>query len=266
MPILRTKPRICQLNLNNPLTKGLVFCVPCDEGGGAPRDMVSKQLGVLSAFGTDPTWQQAGRAGYSLSNTARGGFQDSQYQFPNNPAFEVSTNFTVSALAYQSSFAAGTNSLIGVDNNFGFGYSNFSGEGDNWFSVKYFDGSGNVLRRGVSGSPSANVWRNYAFTVVNNSPANIYYDGIAQSTGTNSGTGTRATTGILRFGGYQDRVNNWGDKIDIMCIWNRVLTQAELLSFTRDPYQIFQQPKSMFGNTVSVVSGFLSRLTLMGAG
>lgn len=240
MRFLRFKPRIAKLDLNNPLTKGLVFCVPLDEGGGNPRDIVNNQYSTLNSNNTNPAWNSSGRAGNSVSNTARaGGFSDGQYNFANNPAFEVGVNFTVSVLAYQSSFAAGINGLIGVDKNFGFSYSNFQGEGNDWFSCKYWDAGGTIRRMGVAGAPSTGVWRNYAFTVVNSLPANIYYDGIAQSTSTGTGSQARDTTGILRFGGYGDLLNNWGSQIDVMWIWNRVLTQAELLSITRDPYQVF---------------------------
>jgi hypothetical protein len=261
MNFLRTKPRIAELDLANPLTQGLVFCVPLNEGGGGPRDIISKQYATVSGPNTAPSWTM-GKTGPAITNLQRASSNpDAHYVFANNPSFEVGTNFTFAALAYQATFANHPNTLIEVANNFDFSYNFFDGQGNDWFSVQYWDGSGNIQRLGVSGSPSTNVWRMYAFTVKNSLPANIYYDGVVQGASTGSASGTRSTTGALILGGTSANTFNWGDKIAIECIWNRVLSPAEILSFSRDPYQLFKKPVSLWGKALAGGTLFTQTLT-----
>lgn len=259
MAYTRLKLRMCRLDPANGLARGVTFCAPFFEGGGNPLDLVSGVTSSVAGIGgTAPAWQQD-LYGQSSFFSNPGASNQKWYSFANTPGFALSGSFTFAVRA--KSLAWTNNTLFRSATYLDLTYNNFQGQGNNWISCQYYDGSGNVKRVGITSLPSTGVWHTYLITVVANVPTDFYVDDVKQSASTNSTTGVRAATGAMELGGggAANGSNNQTDlsgSIDLFVMWNRVLTPGEIYSFARDPHQIFAVSRPWRGN--SITASFLA--------
>jgi len=253
-----------RLDYGAALARGIVWCVPYSEGAGNPTEVTAGKTSTSS--GTLPWMYEKSGPAVKYVNPGTPTFMIGS-TFANHPNFSIASPMTIGFICTPTSWT-GSNVLCSNSGNFDLTYNNFHGQGNDWFSCEYWDGAGNVQRRGLASAslPTAGLQHSIVATISGTTPQAIYFDGISQSTSTNSGSSTRVTTNTLNIGnsggGNQDAFNG---PISLFVLWNRALTATEIAQWHRNPWQIFA-PRQTYFNAVNTFSSTITAATATMAG
>jgi Concanavalin A-like lectin/glucanases superfamily len=221
-----------QVDLTNPLSRGLVQCWLFNEGGGPLFSPTPGGL-VLSPSSSGLTWI-GGKDGPAVKfNGSSGYFQTS------TPAVTSGT-ITMSAWVYLPANLSTYATIVGLDSSsayvqLGAGYP--SGN-DAYFNI---DSSG--LYSASYTSLSLNTWT-YLAGVLTGGKAVIYVNGVPEGF---SSSGATIPSGLIetQIGAILptgSRTNWWPGYIANVKIWNRSLSTQEIVQDYAEPYAVIQPP------------------------
>ena len=219
------------INTALPISNGLVFAMPCNEGSGAPAD------------NTGNTTLQVSRSVPWVTDTPAGGpvlqFGSGNVWGPSAAAFNLN-RYTIIA-GFKST--AGDIGLVYCKYNIGAGsipYSNYI----NWpvtsqVTARVWNGSSFPASINEGGNDSA--WHqstitrddNYLSILLDN--ANLSQVGVGTSTDFTNDSD-------IQIGGLHDNSSSWPGYFSFLFIWNRVLTTDEINAVNADPFAMYAVP------------------------
>lgn len=224
------------LNRNSSLTRGIQFLILPTVGGGAPIDLVAGNAVAWSTVGSGGNRATVDGLGWNIATATTDAVQASVsgLSFPFSmgvvmvPNAGAAGNWIASAC---NGTVANTNSRVGLKMDF---LGDVSASSSNASGTSTADQTTNKITVGepqaIAGT-FASVTNRKSFlngragtgNTGSNIPASI--DTLCVGSGAASGTRASAQTGA-----YQ-----------LFVYWNRALTDAEAIEFTRNPWQIFEQ-------------------------
>ena len=241
------------------ICRGLIFAVPYWEGGGAPRDYISRAYGVpRNTIDPAPTWESArlGRERNYEHNSAvisRGTADDWGAILGQT----LTDPFTVLSLFRLEGGHTNINTLVSLgdaDGDTGHGwYLSVNSFNTDSRAIR-FDLEGTTLLSAVSAT-GAVVTDKYHVAVGRRAAGaiDVWLDGTLR--GSASGSRTLTTTGKLFLGGMQ-KGTDAGEPTSVafgldgaelaVLIWNRVLSDAEVVRVSADPFGPFRQARRVW--------------------
>lgn len=233
-----------QLDRSHPLARGLTFCLPCNEGGGSPRDLIR---GVQAVATNGATWG-AGPGGAALSLDGTNDYyacgDADQFSISTSGAMTIVSRFMCATLPPTSS---GQRMWLAA-----------KGASSNWewaLSINDFSSSFGCLVATVWDLPNFTTrarpsvttitpgrWTSCAvvFPSTTGLP-DVYLDGrLDNGTATNGGGTSTNGTAPMCIGERSDGGDNtWNGRIEYMSFYGRALSADEVAELHRAPYQMF---------------------------
>ena len=238
----RQKPPIgSRFNAASPLARGLQALYVFNEGGGTSFAEASGQhtsATIGNGSGTPACWTN-GAFGPAVQLTSAIGYISCSNICDNLANFSVS-------LWFQNSISSGAPLVVGKLGTGG------TASGQGWGVLQdatkigiftQLNGGSTFRELDVSVAVNNGKWHHGVFTVSNYVPQNIYIDGVAVAT-TTLGSGTVNTTtnpANLTIGG--DTHSDWySGNLDVIGIWNRILTPDEVQRLYVQPLNLLTAP------------------------
>lgn len=234
-----TKPTAsARFNRAWPLFRGLqAFYAFLESKGTTFYELTGQQQPASAVLGSSPDignfWGNPGKFGAAVTLDGGTGYINCGNICDNMASFTVSCWF-------KTSLGSGNTTLIGKMASGGIS----TGQGWGIIAINGEVGSITQLASGVvfhqltsSVAYNDNKWHHLVCTVSNYIPQNVYIDGAAVST-TSSGSGsvtTTTTSNNLEMGADSGANDSWNGKLDLVGIWNRVLSLYEIQSLYSDP-------------------------------
>lgn len=257
-----TKPPMgARIDYSSPLAAGIIFCTPLNETGGAPSELMT---GRISTPGIAPTWTY-GQKGPALNAAATINVEN--FQFANDARYvPTPSELTIAAVSFPITLATDTiNAIISCNGAFSMHYESFAGHGFAGFALANWSG-GNENIRYLNVDPSVNAWHVFVGVITGSSPSAIYLDGVSKATSTTSAVSAQVLTNPVYIlgNGVAGVKSTLKGRHELIVMWNRALTAAEIVQFTANPYQIFAPRRSYFNTAALAASS--SNLLTMGCG
>ncbi len=231
---LNSQSQILAIDWGNPLTQGLDLAI--DSAAG--RDLITGLF--LTAAGTKLV--PAGSAllrGFGTRGGSSSDIQTSSY----------TTNSTARSYVFTylaTSFGGGTFGRIWQKSAGSIGSDSCyaTSAAGNYLQFVRQNTTANITYGiGVLGVPHVGV---FTHDGINNAGANFWLDGVQQvNTGTGASSANSAPdAGVYYIGNRSDLTRNWDGLIGVILAFNRVLSPAEALSLSNNPWQLFKAPRS----------------------
>jgi len=224
-PSILKPARGARVDLSNPLTRDMAACYVLNEQtGGVVRDLL-RTIGEGALTGT--TW---GGGAVRFPNTAN---ERIVMQAP-KLVLSSAAGFTILCRAKRASTGS-WRTIVGDGVNLSLYLYGTDGV------VRYYDGAGSgVGAQGATPNP-VGEWVTAGATSKDNSFAAVFRNGILDGY---QATTTQGDFTLQCVGGNTGSEAFHGD-IEFAYVWRRVLTDAEMLSISRDPYQILR-PRAIY--------------------
>lgn len=242
------KPQTPIINWDNPITKGLVICLPCYEGAG-PK---TRNLGLYGSncdavFEGSPTWC-ASKSGVGIKFSAT----SDHLNLGTKISTTISQNTTF--LTYwkktdsTNRISAQFYTLYGSTDSDRFGfhcpwndgnaYWQFGGSsGNNSLSFSGGSFTNDSIMVGTIGPRGSEIWQNAVLKASNGAATSI----------------TRTTANAINFKINNNPDTSVGDLaiFQTLYLWDRQLNATEIRSISVNPFQIYRQPRFNIFNSIT---------------
>jgi len=236
---MKCKPlRWARLNTEHPLVRGLIGCWIFNEGVGdiAHDSSPSHNNGSISSL--------SGWVAGPYGATPEFDGNSSYISVPYNSLYDVTIGLSIAAWVYPQSVPDDAGQILHrrenniQDPNWANLYR-LSWESSGAFRFNIFNGTtwGGCIS---NGGKSTNSWY-FVAGVFNGDNEYIYVDAVKEGTGTNSGSIPASTHGFNIGKEWNDQ-NYFDGYISDVRMWNRALSEADIMWLYNDPYDMFRQP------------------------
>lgn len=247
------KPVSPVLDRKNPLTKGLVLCLPFSEKGRLAKDLAKNKL--TATFTVAPTFiKGAGGAGLRFNGSS------TYLDLGSNTVISKRTHQTILAVARPN---ATTGAHVFISEHEAAGVVFLAFFEDN--KIKYSRNRGgswaDVLGNMTLGTAKT---RAFIYTLHPTNGVKLYVDGILDKTDATVVLPNDQTITDVEIGRYNNGGGGAWQNADtfMLCCWDRVLTPSEVADISADPYQIFVRPKMSLGKAPAAAVASTSRRIL----
>ncbi len=242
----KAKPPIGALpKAGHPLAKGLIFCMPFNEGCGPPKDLILPSVDATSG----QNWGTSSK-GLSLHQDATS--NDIDFGLPSKLAFTETSSWTIYVACSIDGGAGAARNIIRSD---GFGGSPRHGLALQLSSANVLNSFFGIIGGTTGVATSANtqavnntVIRDFVHVRdVANDQIKLYIDGLIDTTASDASTGSW-TINANYFTSFQSSSEAWNGRYYFIYIWDRVLTAEEIAWIYKEPFALFGYPtvKSYF--------------------
>lgn len=237
------KPRIPQIDHDNPFTRGLVFDLPIFEHGNpTPQELFSRLKGSMTGSNITPTTSPIGKAINSAGTTAPASYISGNSIPSQNGLVNLSVEFIAKVTT------AGGNYLFGKGTTGGSywsvredsGTNSWAFEMDSWTNAPAWGSNNGSM---VTGKFQHVIVTMKGLNTTTNTPS-FYIDGVPKNSysfsvsPTGSQTGDDTTYHLLSNG---DTTGNFNGAIALFRYWNRVLSYQEALLLYQNPFRIYKK-------------------------
>lgn len=246
MPV--AKPSFPRLLRSKPLAQGLVFSLPLYEGSGTALNNLAGTNATASITDTaDVTWDK-GDSGYAVkcqatASTTRGVTVSG---LPSGTTYTIALGFRkdTASDSYASLFTQSSNA----------GFFAMSTGKLNWFVATDHLSTGTVL----AGTGFHNV-----AVAVNGTAYQFYIDGVADASGTTSGT--------VNLNTFDAMFNDPGSEtligaISYLHVYNRILSASEIAALAADPFVMFRPSRTILKAAAAPAGAAKQLLSCVGCG
>lgn len=259
-----SKPLRPVLDINHPLSRGLVGCWLLGDNPGLTTDIsVNENSGSYSNSPTVVASHHGGMAS-SFNGTTQ------LVSIPNSAALNL-TRFTVGAWAFVTGGAGGDRPLISKRNGAGDNRTYYlAARGANTWGFYFTTGANNYQGTDGTIAVASSVWQHVVATY-DGATIRVFVDGVAGGTAATAGP-PDATTVPVGIAGFPDGiVPVWfPGSIEGVRIYNRALSVAEILAWKAEPYAGICAAGTQFvlayAAAATPPSGKIMRMPALGAG
>lgn len=237
------KPRIPQIDHDNPLARGLVFDAPFFDFGNTPLDIINKIKGSIAtpfSYINSP-WGKAIDFAPGLGAGNATWTTPSKVNSLKQMSIEIMFTRTGGIAGYPYLFFKGPNPansnyvIIQNDN------------GDTGWGIVFGSNYATTAGRWSVPYPPVNTWTHYIWTYdissVSNNPL-CYINGLPATVTTRATpSGSLPTDGTaLSVGGVVGLSKSWEGNILYARVWNRILTPTDAKILYQNPFRIYKAP------------------------
>lgn len=241
MPLLKPL-RGTQLNRTHPFARNLGMCWLFNEGAGAQVFDLSGN-GRTGTLQGAPSWA-AGRFGYELCYDGDNDRVETSSPVITSAAVSVSLWFRADELP---STRAEDGTLL-IQRTVGSPYQSFRSlinNADDKILLLIYNSSGvNTVSISSDSAVQIGIWYHVVFVLDSNYDACMYVNGVQQAGTDNSGSLYNAND-VLRLGSRTGTADDFKGGIDLVTIFNRSLSASEITLLYREPFCMFDRPKSL---------------------
>ena len=242
-----------------PVTDGLVGCWDFDEGSGVTA-IDSSGIGnhglIVNATYTGDDIPPQSQSGYSLIfNNTQSGNAYSYVTVPDNSSLRPSSGLTLAA--WIKTDITEQRSCVIISKQYGSSYRDSFALLYGGGSVSFVLDSGADYRGISTAKPSVDEWH-YIVGTYNGSSMRLYVDGVERVHDTFTGAIAYDDNPVL-IGAACDNANHtpdagWNGTIDDVMIYNRSLTQAEILQIIPEFPSVLMLPLFMSATIIGVIA------------
>ena len=252
IPWTKKPPANTGIDWANPLSKGLVGVFPFWEAGGQPRNIIDNSITALDEG--DPSWA-VNRDGITRD-----------YDNTDSDSLAVSTTSKLRTIGACTLFFKGYNREAQASSAFnGLAGLRPSGAGGVPWAYNFRQnsalmqfhwraGGGFAIATATTNLPTDDYFSITCTRPVLATSGKIYKDGLLLNETTGLSAPTAGTANLAIGQTIETGSENWDGQMNLFCIWDRELSESEVLTLEHNPYQIFQ-PRTQVLNTFVAAGG-----------